>query len=80
MITIDTVLVKLASRCNLNCDYCYVYQMGDESWRNQPKRMTGGTVEALASALGSLVTYLALGLFAWRALRTAERAERAHAG
>ena len=55
LITIDTVLVKLASRCNLNCDYCYVYQMGDEGWRNQPKRMAGGTVEELASALGNLV-------------------------
>jgi len=55
LITIDTVLVKLASRCNLNCDYCYVYQMGDDGWRNQPKRMAGGTVEALASALGRLV-------------------------
>ena len=37
MIAIDTVLVKLASRCNLDCDYCYVYRMGDDAWRLQPK-------------------------------------------
>ena len=30
---IDTVLLKVASRCNLDCSYCYVYNMGDEAWR-----------------------------------------------
>ena len=55
VIPIDTVLVKLASRCNLNCDYCYVYQMGDESWRSQPKRMTSATLDRLATALRRLV-------------------------
>jgi len=28
-----TVLLKVASRCNLNCTYCYVYNMGDDGWR-----------------------------------------------
>ena len=55
MTAIDTVLVKLASRCNLNCDYCYVYQMGDEAWRSQPKRMADRTVDALAAQLARLV-------------------------
>ena len=57
MIPIDTVLVKLASRCNLNCDYCYVYQMGDDSWRSQPKRMANATVDALAEQLGRLAAH-----------------------
>ena len=57
MIPIDTVLVKLASRCNLNCDYCYVYQMGDDSWRSQPKRMADATVDAMAEQLGRLVAH-----------------------
>ncbi|MEY9860994.1 uncharacterized protein ABH935_006632 [Catenulispora sp. GAS73] len=26
-------LVKIASRCNLACDYCYVYEHADHSWR-----------------------------------------------
>ena len=56
MIAIDTVLVKLASRCNLNCDYCYVYNMGDDAWRAQPKRMDDATVDALAGQLGRLIT------------------------
>lgn len=56
MVRIDTVLVKLASRCNLNCDYCYVYQMGDDAWRRQPKRMANGIVDCLAAQLARLVS------------------------
>lgn len=55
MIAIDTVLVKLASRCNLNCGYCYVYNMGDDSWRRQPKRMSPAVIDAVATGLGRLL-------------------------
>lgn len=34
-----TFLWKVASRCNLNCSYCYVYNSVDQSWRGQPKLM-----------------------------------------
>ncbi|WP_165191639.1 cyclophane-forming radical SAM/SPASM peptide maturase YhhB [Caulobacter soli] len=54
MVEIDTVLVKLASRCNLNCDYCYVYNMGDDAWRRQPKLVSEATIEALADRLAEL--------------------------
>ncbi|MEU9838708.1 hypothetical protein AB0C69_05725, partial [Actinomadura sp. NPDC048032] len=30
-------ILKIHSRCNLACDYCYVYEMGDQSWRDQPR-------------------------------------------
>ncbi|WP_330233497.1 FxsB family radical SAM/SPASM domain protein [Nocardia sp. NBC_00508] len=33
-------IVKIHSRCNLACDYCYVYEMADQSWRGQPKTMS----------------------------------------
>lgn len=55
MTTIDTVLVKLASRCNLDCDYCYVYNMGDDSWRRQPKLMSLELIDALGQGLSRLI-------------------------
>lgn len=33
-------ILKIHSRCNLACDYCYVYEMADQSWRDQPKTMS----------------------------------------
>ncbi len=34
---INTIVLKVASRCNLNCSYCYVYNKGDETYKNKPK-------------------------------------------
>jgi uncharacterized protein len=36
-------IVKVHSRCNLSCSYCYVYEMADQAWRQQPRRMTRAT-------------------------------------
>jgi len=33
-------ILKIVSRCNLDCDYCYEYNLGDNSWRRQPKFMS----------------------------------------
>ena len=52
--TVETYILKVASRCNLNCTYCYVYNKGDDSWRAQPRRMTDETVWAL---LGRVATH-----------------------
>lgn len=52
---VDTVLLKVASRCNLDCSYCYVYHMGDESWRTLPKRMAAETQMLIAAELGVLL-------------------------
>ena len=54
MINIDTVLIKVVSRCNINCRYCYVYNMGDTNWANMPKQMSRETVEAVVMDLGEL--------------------------
>lgn len=32
-------VLKSASRCNLNCSYCYVYNKGNDSWRDKPAIM-----------------------------------------
>ncbi|WP_084515310.1 FxsB family cyclophane-forming radical SAM/SPASM peptide maturase [Nocardia acidivorans] len=33
-------IVKVHGHCNLACDYCYVYEMADQSWRAKPKGMS----------------------------------------
>lgn len=49
---ITTLLVKVASRCNLACDYCYMYEHADQSWRTQPKLMSTETVNWLVYRVG----------------------------
>lgn len=51
---VDTVLLKVASRCNLDCGYCYVYNMGDDSWRSMPKRMDPQVMAETCAQLGRL--------------------------
>jgi len=48
---LDTVLLKTASRCNIDCSYCYVYRGPDTAWRNQPKRITQGVAAAIIDRL-----------------------------
>jgi uncharacterized protein len=51
---IDTILIKTASRCNLDCTYCYVYNLGDDGWKSQPRRMAGDVLNAVICRLGEL--------------------------
>lgn len=48
---ITSFLVKLASRCNLDCDYCYVYHHADQGWRSLPRLLSADDREAFASRL-----------------------------
>jgi len=34
------VVLKVHQRCNLACDYCYVYELADQSWRGRPATMS----------------------------------------
>ncbi|GAB4033915.1 radical SAM protein [Spirosoma jeollabukense] len=43
------LVLKVASRCNLNCSYCYIYNQDDTTYREQPRLMTNATVELLIS-------------------------------
>ena len=54
--SITGFLLKVASRCNLNCDYCYVYQHADQTWRNQPKFIAEETVELFCKRLREYVS------------------------
>ena len=54
MVEVDTVLLKVASRCNIDCRYCYVYNMGDTGWSRMPKQMSPETSRATVRALAQL--------------------------
>lgn len=45
-------ILKIHSRCDLACRHCYMYEMADQSWRDQPRRMSDAvadrTVERIA--------------------------------
>ncbi len=45
-------IVKIHSRCDLACDYCYMYEMADQSWRDRPRRMTREIAEHTAMRIG----------------------------
>lgn len=45
-------IVKVHSRCDLSCDYCYMYEMADQSWRDQPRAMSPETAESTARRIG----------------------------
>jgi uncharacterized protein len=45
-------VVKIHSRCDLACDYCYMYEMADQSWRGQPRRMSPEIAEYTAQRIG----------------------------
>jgi uncharacterized protein len=45
-------ILKVNSRCQLACDYCYMYESVDQSWENQPIHMSRDVVDASARAVG----------------------------
>jgi uncharacterized protein len=47
------VVLKVHSRCNLACDYCYVYRHADQDWRDRPRVMAPGTVRRVADRLAA---------------------------
>ncbi|WP_433296026.1 FxsB family cyclophane-forming radical SAM/SPASM peptide maturase [Actinoplanes sp. CA-030573] len=44
-------VLKIHQRCNLACDYCYVYTMGDDTWRDRPTRMSVDVVRTAAARI-----------------------------
>ncbi|WP_236718570.1 FxsB family cyclophane-forming radical SAM/SPASM peptide maturase [Actinoplanes sp. TFC3] len=41
-------VMKVHQRCNLACDYCYVYELADQSWRDRPAAMSPAVWQAAA--------------------------------
>jgi uncharacterized protein len=45
-------VLKVAAHCNLNCEYCYVYNHADDGWRRRPLFMSDETYDATLRAIG----------------------------
>lgn len=48
-------VLKVHQRCNLACDYCYVYELADQSWRDRPRLMPPAVWRAAARRIGEHV-------------------------
>ena len=44
-------VIKVAARCDLACDHCYVYEAADTSWRHKPRFMAEATVRRTAERI-----------------------------
>ena len=49
-------VLKVHQRCNLACDYCYVYELADQSWRERPAAMAPDVWQAAALRIGEHAT------------------------
>ncbi|MEV6525679.1 FxsB family cyclophane-forming radical SAM/SPASM peptide maturase [Longispora sp. NPDC051575] len=45
-------VVKVHSRCNLACDYCYIYELGDSTWRSKPTVMAPEIIDRTCARIG----------------------------
>jgi radical SAM/SPASM domain FxsB family protein len=47
-----TFILKVANRCNIDCDYCFVFNSKDQAARRLPARMDLAVVQAAARQIG----------------------------
>jgi uncharacterized protein len=51
MVPITTYIFKATAFCNLNCTYCYIFNLGDQSFQGRPKAMPLEIVEKSAERM-----------------------------
>jgi uncharacterized protein len=54
-ISFTELILKIASRCDLACDYCYMYELGDDTWKKQPRFMEAEVVQVTAEKIAAYV-------------------------
>ncbi|MFB7460961.1 FxsB family cyclophane-forming radical SAM/SPASM peptide maturase [Streptomyces sp. NPDC056188] len=47
-----TFVLKVVNRCNIDCDYCYVFNSKDQAWRHLPVRMNVEAAEEAGRRIG----------------------------
>ena len=57
---LSTFLVKVTARCDLACDYCYVFEHADQSWRELPARMSPVVCGQVARRIGEYARHAEL--------------------
>ena len=55
LVPFSEYILKVHSRCNLACDYCYVYEHADQSWRRRPQVMSESTAAATVARIAEHV-------------------------
>jgi len=58
-----TAILKLTAFCNLNCDYCYMFNLRDQSFIGMPNQMPVDVALALADRLGTYTSALGVPAF-----------------
>jgi uncharacterized protein len=48
-------VLKITNRCDLKCDYCYVFEMADTSWRHRPALISPETLKLAADRIAEHV-------------------------
>lgn len=51
VVPLSAFVVKVAGRCNIDCDYCFMYHAADQSWVRRPKIMSSATAMAVAACI-----------------------------
>ena len=49
MAVVESAIMKIASRCNINCTYCYMYNLADKTYKMQPNVMHSSTIHHIFS-------------------------------
>jgi uncharacterized protein len=50
-------ILKLHNRCNLACDYCYMYELGDRTWFARPRTMSPAIVRQTCQRITTHVAH-----------------------
>ncbi|MBS4167770.1 FxsB family cyclophane-forming radical SAM/SPASM peptide maturase [Parachlamydia sp. AcF125] len=50
---VTSLVVKVAARCNINCDYCYVFKHADQSYKKQPRLLNKVHIAAIAKQVNA---------------------------